>query len=73
MTGQRICRFAVFVWGIDQWRGCLRPRGHDGPHRDGVHWWDDDGLIVPRSPKRPTVGRGMPAGRRTRTDEHEEG
>jgi hypothetical protein len=25
---------------------CVRPDNHDGPHRDGVWWFDDWGLRV---------------------------
>lgn len=44
---------------------CLRPTGHDGPHRDGVEWFDDHGLRVPHVPAVETPTRGSRAGHRT--------
>ena len=44
----RRCPVTVDWYGLDMTARCVRPEGHDGPHRDGVWWFDDYGLRVPQ-------------------------
>jgi hypothetical protein len=41
---------SVFVWDVSEFgvedTQCELTRGHDGPHTDGVIWWDDEGNQV---------------------------
>lgn len=42
------CPARVFWEDLDMWAQCVRAEGHPGTvHRDGVRWFDDDGLQLP--------------------------
>jgi hypothetical protein len=42
------CDHAVYWFGDGLWTQCVRPGGHKGLHRDGLYWFDDDGIRQPR-------------------------
>jgi len=48
------CPTTVDWYGLDMTARCVRPERHDGPHRDGVWWFDDHGLRVPQLVERPS-------------------
>ena len=58
------CAVTVEWYGLDMIARCVRPEHHDGPHRDGVWWWDDHGLRVPQldEPRSPRGTAGHPRG-----------
>jgi hypothetical protein len=37
----------VFWWAGEYEGECKLPAGHDGPHFDGLHWFNDEGDEVP--------------------------
>lgn len=41
------CGRAVFWWAGEYEGECKLPAGHDGPHFDGLHWFNDEGDEVP--------------------------
>jgi hypothetical protein len=45
------CTARVLWWDTLHNARCVRPAGHDDHHRDGVQWFDDDGMQVPYSPQ----------------------
>lgn len=42
MKSQR-CPTTVFWWDVQMTATCVRPAYHQGWHRDGVYWFDDEG------------------------------
>lgn len=40
------CEARIYWFDIDVSARCVRPEAHDGPHRDGIRWFDDNGLQV---------------------------
>lgn len=40
------CRRIVFWWDGEYEGECELPLDHDGPHYDGLSWFDDDGSQV---------------------------
>jgi hypothetical protein len=51
------CPATVWWHDVEFTARCLRPAGHTGAHRDGVHWFDDLGIIQPQDQRRPRVTR----------------
>ena len=47
------CPVTVDWYGLDMTARCVRPERHDGPHRDGVWWWDSYGLRVDGTEETP--------------------
>lgn len=55
------CSFAVHLFGYDHRVHCVRDVGHGDFHTDGLWWFDEAGLRVPRevpAPRRLSV-RGV--------------
>lgn len=42
-----ICNRFVSWWDGEYEGNCELPEGHEGPHWDGMSWFDDEGKEVP--------------------------
>lgn len=42
----RVCGHLVYWWDGEYEGECELPAGHDGPHFDGLSWFDDDNQEV---------------------------
>lgn len=58
--GSAHCPSRVYWWDGEYEGECGLPEGHNGPHYDGLSWWNDDGESVdePEAQSQDTRGDG---------------
>lgn len=49
-SSRETCGERVYWWDGEYEGECELPKGHQGPHFDGLSWFDDDGEPVDEPP-----------------------
>jgi hypothetical protein len=53
---ERVCGRHVYWWDGEYDGNCGLPEGHEGPHFDGLSWFDDDNHEVDEPEQAPDAG-----------------